>query len=366
MLKKYLQKTGALVLASMLALLVLGMSACNNSSQDASTNSNANDVAAANEETAVPMDSPLPEISIPDPSKVTREIIIGTMVTEDILPMWVAESESMFADHGIKARVETFQSAQELSLAVASGSVDFAMTDPMVSASLAQSGTKITLHWVTLGATAEQGRFGIMANPESGVKTLADLAGKPIGVGSNTILEYVMDKLLEEAGVPQDKIVVEELKKIPVRYEMMTSNQVPAAALPGSLLALGEATGMVLVADDTKGANLSQSVMIARDDFTNTEEGATALAIVRAIWDEAVAAINKNPAQYRSLLIEKALSAMPPAVQESYPVSTYPEAAKPTNAMIDPVLDWMLEKGYLNEPLSYNQMTGKFGVAIVY
>jgi NitT/TauT family transport system substrate-binding protein len=280
------------------------------------------------------------------------------MITEDILPLWVAESEGLFADKGIQARVEAFQSAQELSTAVVSGAVDFAMTDPMVTAALVQGGTAVTMHWVTLGENAEQGRFGIMANPESGVTTLADLAGRPIGVGSNTILEYVMDKLMIEAGVPQDQIVAEEIKKIPVRYEMMSSNQVPAAALPGSLLALGEATGMVLVADDTKGQNLSQSVMIARDAFTSTEEGATALGLLREIWDEAAAKINANPGAYRALLIDKTLAAMPPSVQESYPVSSYPMAKLPTSAMIDPILEWMLEKDYLTQPLSYNPTTG--------
>jgi NitT/TauT family transport system substrate-binding protein len=167
-----------------------------------------------------------------------------------------------------------------------------------------------------------------------------------------------MDQLMLEAGIPQNQIVSEEIKKIPVRYEMMTSNQVPAAALPGSLLALGEATGMVLVADDTKGQNLSQSVMIARDAFTNTEEGATALGLLREIWDETAAKINDNPSAYRALLIEKTLAAMPPAVQENYPVSSYPTAALPTSAMIDPILAWMLDKGYLTQPLAYDPATG--------
>jgi len=242
---------------------------------------------------------------------------------------------------------------------VASGAVDFAMTDPMVTAALVQGGTPVTMHWVTLGATPEQGRFGIMASPESGIASLEDLAGQPIGVGSNTVLEYVMDQLLIGAGLSEDEIVKEELMKLPVRYQMMTANQVPAAALPGSLLALGEATGMVLVADDAhdaQGRNLSQSVMIARDEFTATEEGATALAAVRATWDEAAALINAAPDDYRPLLVEKAQLAEP--VQATYPVSDYPLAALPTPAMIDPILEWMLAKGYLSQPMAYDPATG--------
>ena len=294
---------------------------------------------------------------------ISREVVIGTMITEDFLPIWVAQRDGLFDAQGIKVRIEAFQSAQELSTAMAAGAIDLCMTDPMVAAALQAGGTPVTLQWVTLGATPEQGRFGIMTSPESGINTLQDLANKPIGVGSNTILEYVMDKLMESAGVPTDQIISEEIKKIPVRYEMMTSNQVAAAALPNSLLVLGEGSGMVLVADDAhdaNGENLSQSVMVSRNEFTKSDDGAVALPIIQEVWDEACALVNANPAAYRELLAEKTLAALPQSVQDAYPVPTYPAAARPTATMIEPVLSWMLSKGYLTEKLSYNPATGTF------
>ncbi len=287
-----------------------------------------------------------------------ESITIGTLVTEDILPLWLAEEEGLFNANGMIVHIQTFQSAQELTVAITSGEVDLAMTDPMVAASLVAGGTDVSLEWVTLGATANQGRFGIMASPQSGIKTLSDLAGKPIGVGSNTILEYVMDKLMQQAGVPDDQIMTEEIKKLPVRYEMMASNQIAAAVLPGSLLALGEATGNLLVADDSQGENLSQSVMIARTAFTATDSGEKALAKLSTIWDLAVEMINANPSAYRPLLAEKA--SLPDPVRDSYQVSSYPQAARPTSQMIDPILEWMRQKDYLTVDLHYDAATGLF------
>ena len=142
---------------------------------------------------------------------------IGTLQTEDSLPFWIAEAEGFYGDAGVQAEIITFQSAQELSTAFAAGEIDGAMTDAQVSAALAASGTPVNLAWVTLGATPDQGRFGIMTCPDSGIESLSDLAGKGIGVGSNTVPEYVMDKLMEAAGVPDDQIVGEEIKKLPVR-----------------------------------------------------------------------------------------------------------------------------------------------------
>ncbi len=282
---------------------------------------------------------------------------LGTLPTEDILPMWVAESEGLFAKNGVECTISTFQSATELIAAVSAGEVDVAMTDPMVSASLCASGTDVRICWITLGADASQGRFGIMTADED-IAELTDLAGKEIGVGSNTILEYVMDKLMERAGVADEDIVKAELQKLPVRYEAMASGQVAAAALPASLLALGEANGFRCVADDTQGDNISQSVMVARATFTADETGQEALDALATTWDDAVALINAAPDDYRALLVEKA--SLADAVAQTYPVSTYPSVQLPEQQAIDDVLAWMQEKGYLTEALTYDAQSGTF------
>ena len=286
-----------------------------------------------------------------------KSLVIGTLATEDILPMWVAEAEGAFTDAGLDASVMVFQSATELIAGVSSGSVNLAMTDPMVAASIFASGTDIKLSWVTLGTTAAQGRFGIQTGPESGITSLADLAGQGIGVGSNTILEYVMDKLMERAGVADSDIVTAELQKLPVRYQAMMSGEVKAAALPGSLLALGEASGATTLADDTMGDNISQSVMIVRTDWLEGS-GADTLAAVKGVWDDCAKRINANPESYRSLLVEKAN--LSDAVASTYPISEYPTCTVPTNAMVDPILEWMTGKGYLTRALSYDGSTGEF------
>lgn len=290
-------------------------------------------------------------------SSESKSVTLGTLATEDILPMWVAEKESLFKDEGVDCKIETFQSATELIAAVNSGDVDVAMTDPMVTASLYGSGTDVQIAWVTLGTDASQGRFGIMTADKS-IKSLKDLAGEPIGVGSNTILEYVMDKLMEEAGVSDSDIKVEELQKLPVRYESMASGQVKAAALPASLLALGEASGFKTVADDTKGDNLSQSVMIVRSEFVSDDAGKAALDSLKKVWNKAVGEINAKPSDYRSLLAEKA--SLSDKIAETYKVSTYPECELPKQEMVDDILDWMKEKGYLAEGITYDAASGTF------
>ena len=289
------------------------------------------------------------------------KVKVGTLATEDLLPLWAAQSDGLFAGRNLDVEIVTFQSAIELTAGVASGEVDLAMTDIMVTAGMFASGTAVQMEWVTLGATADQGRFGIMVGPNSAVKSLTELANVKIGVGTNTILEYVMDRLMEQAGVPADQVVIEELPKLPVRYQMMTTGEVPAAALPGTLLALGEANGCRLVADDTTGDNISQSVMVSRSAFVSNDANRKKVEALKAVWNDAVAKVNANPEAYRSVLIENVN--LSDQIANTYPISRYPEAALPTSAMVNPVLLWMEGKGYLSKPLTYNESTGEFHAA---
>jgi len=291
-------------------------------------------------------------------SAANMPLVIGTLATEDLLPLWAAEKDGLYDQHGVKATITPFQSATELIAGVASGEVDLAMTDIMVTASMFAGGVDVQMEWVTLGTTADQGRFGIMVGPDSKITSLTELADVPIGVGSNTILEYVMDKLMEAAGVPDNQIKVEELQKLPVRYQAMASGEVAAAALPGTLLALGEANKCKLIADDTQGENLSQSVMIVRSDVLSASGRPEQIESLKAVWNEAAANINKDPEAYRKVLVENAN--LPAEIADTYPISTYPTVQLPTSAMVDPVLAWMQQKGYLTQHLTYDEKTGAF------
>lgn len=93
------------------------------------------------------------------------------------------------------------------------------------------------------------------------------------------------------------------------------------------MLALGQASGLVLLADDTSGDNVSQSVIVVRTAY-DTGEGAKTLDAVRAVWDEAASQINADPEKYRALLVEKANLNEQVAstyVMSEYPMGTYRE-----------------------------------------
>lgn len=305
-------------------------------------------------------------------SDVSETIWIGTMPTEDFLPMWVAKEEGLFMESGIDVELESFDSAPALSAAIAANEIDMAMVDVMRAAKLCEAGTSVQMEWVTLGETPDQGAFGLLAPADAEYSDISGLeewlASNPdaegVGVAANTIPEYVFDKLCEEEGVDPNNIRTVEVASLPERYALVANGNLAAAALPNSLLALGEASGLKVLAIDSVGENLSESVMIATDSFAS--DNAELVEKVATVWNKAAEMINSDPESYRSVLIDNAN--LNDAIAEDYKISTYPLAIidgsfqHPTADYVESMLNWMAEKGYSSKQLRYDSATGSITV----
>ena len=284
---------------------------------------------------------------------------IGTLPTEDSLPLWVAEERGYFATQNLpKVEIVDFQSAQERDAAFASGAIDGFMGDIIAAANLTAAGKPNTIETIMLGADQSQGRFGIAVAPKSTVTALPQLANVPVGTSSATIQEYVLDGLMSEAGVATDSVKVESVNKVPVRFQLLMSGQLKAAALPEPFLSLAEQGGAKLVASDTSAtANLSQTVLVFSNGFLAKEGGASTVASVLKAWDLGVNDINKSPDSVRALLVEKAK--LPQSLATSYKINTYPTHQLPSQSDVEAVLAWMKAKGYLKADVTYGQLTGQ-------
>lgn len=300
-----------------------------------------------------------PEPTNPEPPAAESPIAIkvGTLPTEDSLPLWVAQDKGYIEAEGVPGfEIVVFQSAQERDAAFASGAIDAYMGDLIASANLEAAGTGVTLATVMLGTDQSQGRFGVVVPAKSPAKTLSALAGVPVGTSSATIQEYVLDGLMAEAGVDKAAVKVEEVKKVPVRFELLMSGKLKAAALPEPFLSLAESQGAVVLAEDTKSeANLSQTVLGVSDEYMAKPGGTETIDALMRAWDKAAADINADPDAFRPLLVEQAR--LPKPLEATYRVNTYPTHALPEQAEVDAVLAWMKDKGYLKAEVTYEDLT---------
>jgi NitT/TauT family transport system substrate-binding protein len=276
----------------------------------------------------------------------TQTIKIGTLQTDDILPLWAAVAEGIDDKHNLDLQIITFASAAEQIAAVTAGEVDAIMTDMVVPVQLSAAGTPMRSAFVLQTAPA-----GIVVRPGSTITSLSQLNGVPVGGSSPTAMEYIFETALANAGVPPEGIVSEEIKKLPVRLEMLLSGNIEAAVLPWTLHALAVERGAISLLGVEEAAPITSTVLAFTQDFVDSDTDNRAIKAVIATWDEAVARINVNPESYRVLLAEKAM--LPEPLDTTYPVRQYPLAAVPSQEQFEAVVAWMVSKEYIAEPIPY-------------
>jgi NitT/TauT family transport system substrate-binding protein len=282
---------------------------------------------------------------------ITKTVKIGVLPIEDNLPFYVAEKDGLYAKEGVQVELVSFASAIERDAALQAGQIDGEVADLVAVALLKKIGTDVKIVSIGLGATPEEGRFAILSSPKSSIKDLAELKGATLGISQNSIIDYVSDQMLLDKGVAPNEVTKMSIPKMPVRVDMLLSDQINAACLPDPLAALAQAKGAHLIIDDTY-RNISQTVFLFRTP--SIQANPEGIKAVVGIYGSAGQALTKNPAQYRSLFLEKAQ--IPAELKESYKTPTFSKLQLPTEEEISSVMKWMVDKKLIPQAYTYQDL----------
>ncbi|MEN3005397.1 ABC transporter substrate-binding protein [Dehalobacterium formicoaceticum] len=280
-----------------------------------------------------------------------KPIKIAVLPVEDTMPMLVAKEKGYFAEEQLQVELVNFQSPVEQSNGMQSGEMDGMQTDMIVAALLKDSGLDLKITSITLGVTPQEGRFAILASPQSNINSLEDLKGKNIGISYNSIIEYVTDGLLTAGGIDPAEVKKTAIPKIPVRMEMLFSNQIDAIVVPDPLVSFAEHQGAKVIAQDTE-KNLSQNVLF----FTQKtiEENRDGVEAFYRAYRKAVDDLNDHPEDFRTLLVENIN--IPEPIADAYQLQHYPQPQVPGETDVQNILDWMNKKALLKNDLKYQDL----------
>lgn len=291
-------------------------------------------------------------ILLPFPATAGEPLKIGLLLIEDSVPFHVAEQEGFFRKHDVEVELVPFLSALERDSALTAGAIDGAISDPVGALLFDRGRGEIRITSLCLGKTPGEGVFAILAAPGSGIDSIEQLKNTEIAVSNATIIEYVTDRLLAAQGFKEEEIRKIEVKKMPIRMQMLISGSVKAATLPEPLASIASGQGAkVLLTDSSVPESLSQTVIIFRRDTLKKKR--RQVESLFAAYAQGVKAINESPENYRKLFVEK--GRIPPFLAENYPIPVYPEPAPFSKSLYDPVIKWLKDKK-LVEDLPYQKM----------
>jgi NitT/TauT family transport system substrate-binding protein len=286
------------------------------------------------------------------PTKIVGKTVkIGVLPIEDNLPFYVAEKDGLYAKEGVQVELVSFASALERDTALQAGQIDGEVADLVAVALLKKIGTDVKIASIGLGATPKEGRFAILSSPKSNIIDLAGLKGATLGISQNSIIDFVSDQMLLDKGLLLNDVQKMSIPKMPVRLDMLLSDQINAACLPDPLASLAQAKGAHLIIDDTY-RNISQTVFLFRTQ--SIQENPEGIKAAVRVYGSAGQALSKNPDQYRSLFLEKAQ--IPADLKESYKTPTFSKLQLPTEEEVNSVMKWMVEKKLIPQAYGYQDL----------
>jgi len=277
-------------------------------------------------------------LSVLTPPAWAGPLRMGILPVLDTLPLQVADREGLFQDQGLDVELVPFASALERDTAMQSGRLDGYFGDLVATLLLIRSGVPMRIATVSWSSSPGQRMFAVMRAPK-------DAAAEPptVGISRSTVMEFLLDAMAKRHGLPLGRWEVVEVKKIPIRMQMLLQGQLSMALLPEPLAGLAESRGATVVATDEM-LDMPLTVLCLRKDLPAAE----LRAFLRA-YDQAVAELTARPECYRALMAETCR--IPPDLARDFPVYTYPGPRLPSADEVNVVQDWMVQKGMLDAQL---------------
>lgn len=191
-------------------------------------------------------------------ARAADPIRIGVLKLASSGPVFLAQENGFFREAGLETELRFFEAAQPVAVATVAGDVDVGVTG--LTAGFYNLAGKGALRLIAAQSREEPG-FRLVAvvasrkGQEAGVKAMADLAGRSVGVTQvGSTFHYSLGLLAEKAGFEIARTRIVPLQSLPNVVSAVKGGAVDAAILPTTLatplLASGDAT-LIGWADET-------------------------------------------------------------------------------------------------------------------
>lgn len=288
--------------------------------------------------------------AFPGSTLAAEKIVFGVLPVMQALPLFVAQEKGLFAEEGVEVELIPFRSGLEKDAAMAARQTQGYFGDMLTSIILGTNLMPVRMVATIFNTTGDQRMFAVLAAPGMGKPSLTDLARMGIAGSSNTVIEYVTTKLLENE-TPGASLYMIETKNILARMPMLLQGQVAGAVLPEPLVTLVEGKGATVVADD-RGLGITPTTLLFTKDFIDRNTDAVK-AFLRATT-RASALINQDPIMARPIMIKYAR--IPEPLQQSIAIPVFIPPAVPEKKIFMDVYNWLNDKGVLKSELTFNEM----------
>jgi NitT/TauT family transport system substrate-binding protein len=239
------------------------------------------------------------------PSPEEPDITVAALPSVDLAGLYVAQAQGLFARQGLHVTIRKIASSKAVIAAQLNGQVDISAGSYVGYIAAQAKGARFRI--LAEASTLRPDTRTLVVTANSGITSIADLAGKKIGVnGTNSIGTLLISALLQENGISPQKVdFVTDQAGFPDIPGQLQHGAWQAAFLAEPYVTMAEETyGDAELADLDQGATLNFPI----DGYVATQAWAqrhpkTAAAFVRAI-EEGQGLSDADPTVVRAAMAE--------------------------------------------------------------
>jgi len=235
---------------------------------------------------------------------VRPEVRLGYLPIAECTPLFVAQSEHLFENHGIKVALTEFEDGPTVIAASLGGSLDGGLSGVVPILFAAEKDKPIKM--VNDGGhvvPAPHPYVGLVVKASSQIQSVAELKGKTVAVnGLKTLEEGLLRVALNKAGIGHDVNVV--TLPHPNMVQALTSGTIDASMAIEPYISMGLAEGSIRVLESSD--EIIPSFQLSAIFFTNRfiEGSPDALARFTAAYNDAIRFIASNPDRAKHIVAD--------------------------------------------------------------
>ena len=278
-----------------------------------------------------------------------REVSVGMLPIMPTAALYAGIEQGFFSDHGLQVVVETGQGGAALLPAVLSGDLEFATSNPVSLLQARGRGldVEVVAHWTSALSSGDADVNAVVAAPDSGIDSAADLEGKQVavntlnGMGGLTIREAVR----QDGGDP-DAVSFLELG-FPDMPAALAAGNVDAVWVPEPFLSSLQAEGNTVVTHPSLESVTGHPTQLFFTSGQLAESDPELVADMTAALEETLAYAEENPDAVKAQ-IPQVLPQLPAEVAQSVRLEEFGTDLR--REQLEELGRLMAEDGLIEEP----------------
>jgi NitT/TauT family transport system substrate-binding protein len=304
--------------------------------------------------------------SVPEELEPIR---VGVLLSPNSLPMIIADKEGFFKEHGIKAKIISYQNADRKNEDFKQNEMDVMITDLASAIRMKEKGARIKILSLVRGGLPRQGKVAIITGP-NGLRSIDELSDKTLAIIPDSISEFVADQLLESTSV-------ENVHKTPITtyseaLQKLLNNELDAGVLVNPLVTFAEFQGCRVLADDSE-ESLCFLVLVANEEYV--KDNYPILKNFINTYFKVVDLVNTKPSTYRHYILDLArspcadpesirsyllsMTRAPKRIKHTIPIPEFSPYTIPSQKQVALVNRWLKSKELISREIPYDEIVDK-------